>query len=71
MFSILNISTLIFKGEKMKFDDKRTFGVEIEFISQNNQRITNEEINQYLSNHGANFRIHQDIEQMVKVRGVK
>lgn len=41
----------------MKFDDKRTFGVEIEFISQNNQRITNEEINQYLSNHGANFRM--------------
>lgn len=42
----------------MKFDNKRTFGVEIEFISENNQRVTNEEINQYLANHGASFRMN-------------
>jgi len=42
----------------MTFDNKRTFGVEIEFIGENNQRITNEEINQYLERQGADFRMH-------------
>lgn len=42
----------------MTFDNKRTFGVEIEFIGQNNQRTTNQEINQYLERQGADFRMH-------------
>jgi len=42
----------------MTFDNKRTFGVEIEFIGNNNQRVTLEEINQYLANHSADFRMH-------------
>lgn len=42
----------------MTFDNKRTFGVEIEFIGQNNQRMTNIEINQYLERQGANFKMH-------------
>ena len=42
----------------MTFDNKRTFGVEIEFIGENNQRITNQEINQYLERQGADFRMH-------------
>lgn len=41
----------------MTFDTKRTFGVEIEFIGQNNQRITNQEINQYLERQDADFRM--------------
>lgn len=42
----------------MTFDNKRTFGVEIEFIGQNSQAITNSEINQYLDRMGADFRMH-------------
>ena len=42
----------------MTFNNMRTFGVEIEFISNNNQITTVEEINQYLENNDASIRMY-------------
>lgn len=42
----------------MTFDNNRTFGVEIEFIAENNQRTTVEEINNYLLNNNAPIRMY-------------
>ena len=42
----------------MTFDNNRTFGVEIEFIGENNQRTTVEEINNYLQNNNASIRMY-------------
>ena len=52
---IINILNDIEKGEKMTFDNLRTFGIEIEFIAQNNMQTTVREINNYLESQNATF----------------
>jgi hypothetical protein len=43
------------KFENLNFDGKRTFGVEVEFISSESQRETVERINQYLESNGIDL----------------